>query len=72
MDERGPLELEHAYDHVAEPRTKYGGFHMTEDYLRWIEEIEGLPQNQSGADKTWIAELLRMDAEYFARVRRVR
>lgn len=60
------------HDHVAEPRTKYAGFRMTDDYRRWIEEIEALPENQSGADKSWLRERLRLDAEHFARVKRVR
>lgn len=59
-------------ERVAEPRTKYGGFKMTDDYEQWIAEIEALPQNQSGADKTWVGELLRMSAEHFARARRIR
>lgn len=72
MDERKPNGPDAKADRVAEPRTKYGGFKLTDEYLRWIAEIEALPQNQSGADKTWVAELLRMDAEHFARVKRIR
>lgn len=71
MSEEAP-RLPSDHDHVAEPRTKYAGFRMTDDYRRWIEEIEALPQNQSGSDKTWVAELLRRTAEHFARAKRVR
>lgn len=72
MDELEPKPSKPRVDHVAEPRTKYGGFKLTDEYLRRIAEIEALPQNQSGADKSWVAELLRMDAEHFARVKRIR
>jgi hypothetical protein len=72
MDERDPLEPERPAEHVAVPRTKYEGFVMTDEYRAWIDEVERMPQNQSGADKTWIAELLRADAEHLARARRIR
>jgi hypothetical protein len=30
---------------------------LTEDYLQLITAVEALPQNQSGADKTWVARM---------------
>jgi hypothetical protein len=41
-------------------------------YLRAIEAVERLPDNQTGADKTWVAEAERDHARYHARLRRRR
>jgi hypothetical protein len=45
---------------------------LTDEYLQRIAEVEALPQNQSGADKTWAARLARNSKDYFARAVRVR
>jgi hypothetical protein len=71
MDELEPKPSAPRTDRVAEPRTKYGGFQLTDEYMRWIAEVEALPENQSGADKTWVAELLHMSAEHYAGAQRI-
>jgi hypothetical protein len=43
-----------------------------EEYLRAIRLVEALPQNQSGADKTWVSRVLARSKSYFARAVRVR
>ena len=35
-------------------------------FLRGIAIIEALPENQSGADKTWVHRLARQSDEHFA------
>jgi len=35
-------------------------------FLRGIAIIEALPDNQSGADKTWVHRLVRQSDEHFA------
>ncbi len=42
------------------------------DYLRAIEKLEALPENQSGADKTWVERANRAYLEHYARAVRVR
>ncbi|MBK7874461.1 MAG: hypothetical protein IPJ77_01680 [Planctomycetes bacterium] len=72
MDEIEPKPSKPSADRVAEPSTKYGGFQLTDEYLSWIAEVEALPENQSGADKTWVAELLHTSAQHYARAKRIR
>jgi hypothetical protein len=43
---------------------------LGEDYLRAVERVEALPQNQAGGDKSWVEESRREFREHFARVRR--
>ena len=45
---------------------------LDEEYLRAIGLVEALPQNQSGADKTWVSQVLARSKKYFARAVRVR
>ena len=45
---------------------------LDEEYLRAIRLVEALPQNQSGADKTWVSRVLARSKSYFARAVRVR
>jgi hypothetical protein len=42
------------------------------EYRALIERVESLPENQSGADKTWVEDLLRETRNHYARARRVR
>lgn len=72
MDEHEPKPSKPRVDRVAEPRTEYGKPVLTEQYLRWIDAIERMQRNQSGEDKSWLRERMRLDAEHFARVKRVR
>jgi hypothetical protein len=41
-------------------------------YLAAIEEIEHLPQNQPGVDKSWVWAGVIRDRQHFARVRQRR
>lgn len=59
-------------DQVAEPATKYGPIELNAEYLERVELVEQLPQNQNGADKSWLRERFRLDEEHFRRVRRIR
>ena len=45
---------------------------LSEEYLRLIEVVESLPENQNGSDKTWVEEHLREVKEHFEKARRVR
>lgn len=45
---------------------------LDEAYLRAIAVAEDLPDNQPGADKSWIGRLLRASADHFARAVRTR
>ncbi|PYQ19385.1 MAG: hypothetical protein DMF81_22040, partial [Acidobacteria bacterium] len=51
-------------------RIETGPVPLSDEYLRMVEEVESAPENQSGADKTWVETVLRESREYFARVRR--
>ncbi len=42
------------------------------DYLRAVALVEALPENQSGADKSWVSRLVEQSARHFARAVRVR
>ena len=39
------------------------------EYLRAIAIVEALPENQSGADKTWVWRMEHAFREHFKRVR---
>jgi hypothetical protein len=41
-------------------------------YLESIARLEALPENQSGADKTWIEEAVLEFARHYAKAKRVR
>jgi hypothetical protein len=41
-------------------------------YLERIVAIEAAPENQSGADKTWVARLVAASARHFEQAVRVR
>ena len=42
------------------------------EYLRAVKQVESLPENQDGADKTWVERVVRESREHFARARRIR
>jgi hypothetical protein len=56
-----PTTLEHALRALDEAveRAKSIQIDLTDDYLQRIAEVEALPQNQSGADKSgrWLGGL---------------
>lgn len=41
-------------------------------YLACLQILEALPENRSGADKTWVEEALRAFREHYRQARRVR
>ena len=41
-------------DEFARMPRAVGPVSLSEEYLRWVEEIESHPKNQSGADKSWV------------------
>jgi hypothetical protein len=57
-------------DAVAEVARLSGPVKLEEAYLRAIERVEALPENQSGSDKTWVVEAQRQFREHFRRARR--
>ena len=56
----------------AEERSKSYRFEMTDDYLALIEQVEAMPDNQAGSDKSWVARLLGWSQRYYARAVRAR
>ena len=46
---------------------KPGAIVLDEAYLHAIDELEALPENCSGADKTWVERALRAWREHYAR-----
>jgi hypothetical protein len=51
-------------------RIETGPVTLTQEYLRMVDEVEAAPENQSGADKTWVETTQHEFREYFARVAR--
>jgi hypothetical protein len=43
---------------------------LTEEYVGMVDEVESAPENQSGADKTWVETAQREFREYFDRIER--
>lgn len=70
MDEdlRKTLEL---LREIAREPIPTGPVELDPDYLRAVAWLESLPQNQSGADKTWVSRVIADSERYFAGVRRV-
>lgn len=44
---------------------------LDDDYLRAIAVVEAMPDNQPGADKTWVWRLEHASRDHFAKARRV-
>lgn len=53
-------------------RSEAGWPPLSAEYLARVEEVERLPRNQSGADKSWVWEAAVRDRQHFAQVRRQR
>ena len=45
---------------------------LSAEYLRAVEQVEALPEDQTGADKTWVERVVRQSREHFASARRIR
>jgi hypothetical protein len=39
-------------------------------YLQAVKKLEAMPQNRSGADKTWVEQAMRSWRRHYARVAR--
>jgi hypothetical protein len=61
----------HALREAAEQATRIE-IALTDDYLAHVAQVEAMPQNQSGADKTGIWRSLRAYTESFKHVRPAR
>ena len=46
-----------------------GRVQLSWSYLRAVKKVEDLPENQSGADKTWVGKAIRQHLAFFERVR---
>lgn len=72
MDE--PFD-EEAWERIFAPlrhlRYESGPVTLSEEYLELVRRVEDLPENQSGADKSWVSEADRAFRSHFARARRV-
>jgi hypothetical protein len=60
-----------ALEEAAEFAKSYR-FEMTEDYLALLAQVEALPQNRPGADKSWVWRLLDSSARFYKSAVRVR
>ena len=54
------------------PARRPGPIEVGEAYRRAVERLESLPENQSGADKTWIERAIAGWRAHYARAIRVR
>lgn len=45
---------------------------LSAEYLRAVKQVEALPENQDGADKTWVERAQREFREHYARARQIR
>jgi hypothetical protein len=48
-----------------------GPIALSDGYRRWIEALEARPENQSGADKSWVEAAVREFREHYAHARRL-
>jgi hypothetical protein len=69
MDSAADKALRAIDEAVAEVARLSGPVTLDADYLRAIERVEAMPENQSGADKTWVSEAQRQFREHFRRAR---
>ena len=48
-----------------------GAVALDEEYLTRVARVESLPRSQSGADKTWVWQLMEADRVFRSRLRRL-
>jgi hypothetical protein len=60
-----------AIDRVCETPTPTGPVELDAEYLSAIERVEALPENQSGADKSWVRKILEEARDQWSRARRL-
>jgi hypothetical protein len=71
-DDQEYEELVRILEPFPNMRIESGPVTLTEEYLRMVREVESAPENQSGADKTWVQSAQREFREHYARAKRVR
>lgn len=69
--ERSLEDVLRMLDEVAE-EAKSIRIDLDDEYRRAIAIVEAMPQNQSGADKSWVGRVIDLSARHFARAVRVR
>ena len=57
-------------DEVTKDLQMEGPVDLDPAYLRLIERVEALPENQDGADKSWVWRCLETARLHFERARR--
>ncbi len=60
------------YAYARAPRPDEPAVPLAAAYLKAVAEVESLPRNQSGEDKTWVDNAFRESAAHFAKAVRVR
>jgi hypothetical protein len=60
-----------AIDRVCETPTETGPVELDPEYLRAIERVESLPEDQSGTDKSWVGRILEESRNEWRRARRL-
>ena len=54
-------------DAIARERREVGPVTLSREYLDDVARVEALPQNQPGADKSWVYRAIRSSQEMYAR-----
>jgi hypothetical protein len=62
-------EWERIFGPLRHLRYESGPVKLNEEYLELLRRVEDLPQNQSGADKSWVESSLREYTEHYSRVK---
>ena len=64
-------EWERIFAPVRHLRYESGPVTLSEEYLELVHRVEAMPENQSGADKSWVSAADRAFRSHFARTTRV-
>jgi hypothetical protein len=69
-DQDDEAALERVFASLGPLRVPSGPVVLGEEYLRMIAEVEAAPENQDGADKTWVERAQAGFRRHYERVRR--
>jgi hypothetical protein len=69
-EDREYEELVRILEPFRKMRIETGPVTLSDEYLQMVEEVESAPENQTGADKTWVETAQHEFRKYFARVAR--
>ena len=69
-DEDEAAAVARILDALGPLRVPTGPAVLGEEYLRMIAEVEAAPENQDGADKTWVERAQADFRRHYERVRR--